>query len=154
MPLTDYDIEGTVEWWNVRDDATKFIGASLCNIIDDLGSQLGCCNTKVAYLEGAIKKRHAKLNPCFFSKGQVRTENRELEQLDFLRSHSKRIEEKRTGLDRKNKHTREACQNCQRKDVRKKRRIEDAQLANPAKVRRVEVEEPANAAKPEVFEVV
>jgi hypothetical protein len=104
----------------------------------------------VTYLERAIKMRHAKLDPRFFSAGQVRTEKKELEQLDFLRSHNKRINEKYNRLDRKNKHTREACPNCHRKDVRKKRRIEDAQAANPANVQRVEVEEPANAVKPEV----
>jgi hypothetical protein len=152
MPLPNSDIESVVRWWNLRDDATnvRFMGLSLCNKMDDLASQKDCCNMSVTSLERSIKMRHAKLNPCFFSTGQVRTEKKELEQLDFLRSHNKRIDEKYNRLDHKNKHTREACPNCHRKDVRKKRRIEDAQLANPVKVRRVEVEEPANAVKPEV----
>jgi hypothetical protein len=132
----------------------RMMGLSPCDKMEDLAFQKHCCNMSVTSLESSIKGRHAKLNPCFFSTGQVRTEKKELEQLDFLRSHNKRIDEKYNGLDHKKKHTREACPNCHRKDVRKKRRVEDAELANPVKVRRVEVEEPANAAKPEVFEVV
>jgi hypothetical protein len=116
--------DGVMQWWNKRDDPANIFPTNPCDIIDDLRLQEGHSSYYRKALEKTVDKRRKKLNPCFYSVGQVRTEAKDLQHIEWFTLHETRINAKRKTF--KHMHTRDACPHCRLKHVRIARRLEDA----------------------------